>query len=109
MLLAVVVVASCALRIAANLPLPPHAVEAFSVFRYAGGVHDVRLNFTTTDTELQRVDARLACSGPMYTEHDRDVHVKVHGVARTRERAIDVCSASALYALTLIRRVPARY
>ena len=95
-----------ALRLSSRSPtgISQHTLEAFSAFQYCPGVHDINLDFETTQSELHRVKAvvHMTKKAPSVTPQT-NVTVTVFGTAKTIERATDVCSASALYAVMMAR------
>ena len=95
-----------ALRLWSRSPtgISQHTLEAFSAFQYCPGVHDISLDFDTTQRELHRVKAviHMTKKAPSVIPQT-NVTVTVFGTATTIERATDVCSASALYAATMAR------
>ena len=50
-----------ALRLSSRAPagITQHTIEAFSVFQYCTGVHEITLDFETTQRELHRVSAKV--------------------------------------------------
>ena len=94
------------LRLSSRSPtgISQHTLEAFSAFQYCSGVHEISLDFETTQQELHRVKAvvHMTKKAPSVTPQT-NVTVTVFGTATTIERATDVCSASALYAVTMAR------
>lgn len=57
-MLALLVLATPALRLSSRSPISQHTVEAFSVLRYYPGVNEVILDFETTGSpQLHRVNA----------------------------------------------------
>lgn len=95
-----------ALRLSSRAPsgITQHTIEAFSVFQYCTGVHEISLDFETTQRELHRVIAKIHMSqrSPSF-EPQQNITITVSGTATTIERATDVCSASALYAMMMAR------
>ena len=100
------IVLALALRLSSRCPtgITQHTLEAFSVFQYCPGVHEISLDFDTTQRALHRVKAvvHMTKKAPLAGTQN-NVTVTVFGTATTVERATDVCSASALCAVTTVR------
>lgn len=101
------IVLALALRLSSRSPtgITQHTLEAFSVFQYCPGVHEISLDFETTQHALHRVKAvvHMTTKAPLAGTPQTNTTVTVVGTATTVERATDVCSASALCAVTTAR------